>query len=142
MTARWLAFKAFTSIGLGGLFFSRGGIVGQEHMPKIQRAQTGMVAQGFDTVPAMLRRGEAVIPTERTRENLPAIRQIMSGQSTGGSSGGGGSTVQIINNISAIDAQGVADFVNSTEYRDAIVDAINDSNIQLEINGSRVQGVR
>ena len=106
------------------------------------RAQTGMVSKGFDSQPAMLRPGEAVIPAEHTRDNMPVIRQLIAGQSVSGSGGGGGGTVQIINNISAIDSQGIADFVNSAEYRDAIIDAINDSNIKLEIGGNRVQGVR
>jgi len=141
MTARWLAFKALTSIGLGGLFFSRGGIVGQEHMPKVQRAQTGMVAQGFDTVPAMLRQGEAVIPTERTRENLPAIRQIMSGQSSS-AKGGGDVTISPSFNIQAWDGNDVRRVVRSADFRNTIVDMIEDGLLKLNVNGSRVQGMR
>ena len=141
MTARWLAFKALTSIGLGGLFFSRGGIVGQEHMPKVQRAQTGMVAQGFDTVPAMLRQGEAVIPTERTRENLPAIRQIMSGQSSS-AKGGGDVTISPSFNIQAWDGNDVRRVVRSTDFRNTIVDMIEEGLLKLNVNGLRVQGVR
>lgn len=142
MTARWLAFKALTSIFGGGIgaFFSRGGMVGQEHMPKMQRAQTGMISQGFDTVPAMLRRGEAVIPTERTRENLPAIRQIMAGQSPSARGGGGGLNITVINHISAIDSQGVEEFTSSEEFKNGIIKAIEDGKIQLSAGGLAVQG--
>jgi TP901 family phage tail tape measure protein len=142
MTARWLAFKALTTMFGGplGLLFSRGAIVGQEHMQKVQRAQTGMISQGFDTVPAMLRRGEAVIPTERTRENLPAIRQIMSGQSPSARGGGGGLNINVTNNISAIDSQGVSEFVSSEEFKNSIIQAIEDGKIQLSVNGQSLEG--
>lgn len=136
MTARWLAFKALTSLGFGGFFFSRGGIVGEGiPLKKMQRAQTGMISAGFDTEPALLRRGEAVIPAERTRENMPAIRQIMAGQTPSlDAAGGGGRNIQVITNINAIDTQGVKEFVESEDFRRTIIEAINDNKIDLRYN--------
>jgi len=144
MTARWLVFKALTSMfgpEIGSfLGFSRGGIVPQYQMPKVQRAQTGMISQGFDTVPAMLRRGEAVIPAEQTRDNLPAIRQIMSGQAPSARRGGGGLNISITNNISTIDSQGVEEFVSSEEFKNSIIQAIADGKLQLSVAGQSVEG--
>jgi len=114
---------------------ARGGIV------EPIRAQTGIVSAGFDSVPALLRPGEAVIPTETARDNLPAIRQLIAGQSISDGGGGGGLSIQIVNNISAIDSQGVAEFVESGDFKDAIVDAINDEKIRLNAGTETVTGV-
>jgi TP901 family phage tail tape measure protein len=142
MTARWLAFKALTAVGFSplSLFFARGGVLGEGHMPKVKRAQTGMIAQGFDTVPAMLRRGEAVIPAEQTRDNLPAIKQLIAGQQPSGAGAGGGRTINITNNISAIDSESVADLVRSGSFTEAIVDAINDEKINIKADNTQIKG--
>ena len=140
----FIAAAAVTAAGFANVArirgMSRGGIVDDKPI----RAQTGTVAQGFDTQPALLRPGEAVIPTEFTRENMPTIRQLINGQpitgqnSDGGS--GGGSNISI--NITAIDTQGIKNFVEGGEFRDALVDALNDENIRLEVGSAAVVGVR
>ena len=137
----FIAAAAVTAAGLANVAkisgMSRGGFV------EPVRAQTGMVSQGFDTQPAMLRPGEAVISTEHTRDNLPAIRQIMAGQSPSGSSGGGGDvTISPSFNIQAWDGNDVRRVVRSADFRNTIVDMIEDGLLKLNVNGSRVQGMR
>ncbi len=140
MTARYLAFKALTSFIPGmGLLFSGGGVV-----PKIQRAQQGMITsrqQGFDTVPAMLREGEAVIPTEQTRQNLPAVRQLISGQGlTGGGGGGAQITVSPTFQIDAVDGEGVERVVKSEEFKNVMLEAIEEGFLRLNAGGVKVEG--
>ena len=132
---------------MGGLVMatSGGGIVPTKRnsFQKIGYAQTGMMAKGFDTVPAMLRPGEAVISTEHTRNNLPAIRQIMSGQ---GPSTGDESQPVTNNNfnftIHAIDARGVRDLVRSSDFKNELIDTINDRVIRLRVENKNVVGNR
>ena len=126
----FIAAAAVTAVGLANVAkikgMAGGGFIG---------AQTGFRSQGFDTTPVMARPGEAIISSENTRKNLPAITQIMGGQSPSSQSGGGGTTINITNNISTIDAQGVEQFVNSDDFLRPLTDKINERRLSIEVNG-------
>lgn len=143
MEARLLSSKIFSffaksglgilgpiGIGLGilGSLFQKGGIV---------NAQTGL--QGTDTVPAILTRGEAVIPRPIVEENRPLIDSLVSG---GGVSSG--NTISNVFNITiqAFNRDGVEDVVRSKSFRQAISDAVNQGEIQLVLNDKFVRALR
>jgi hypothetical protein len=165
MTIKWLAFKALTSMFGAGFFFSQGtsrvpalsfaqgtswvpkysqgnmSIPGML-MPTIAYAQSGMQARGSDTVPAMLTPGEAVIPAAQTRKNLPAISQIISGQSPTAGTAKGGDSYNLSFKIDAVDGESVERVVSSASFRKSIVDLIADNKINLKVQNNQVVASR
>lgn len=106
-----------------------------------ERAQTGTMAAGFDTVPILARPGEAIIPTEIVRRNEPLIRQLIAGQDAGKISS---QTTEVNNNfnfsISAVDARGVAELVESREFQDKFIRMINNDTLRLTAGAQTVRG--
>jgi hypothetical protein len=165
MIIRWLAFKALTSMFGAGFFFSQGtsrvpspsfaqgtswvpkysqgnmSIPGML-MPTIAYAQSGMQTRGSDTIPAMLTPGEAVIPAAQTRKNLPAISQIISGQSPTSGTAKGGDSYNLSFKIDAVDGDSVERVVNSASFRKSIVDLITDNKINLKVQNNQVVASR
>ena len=111
-------------------------------MPTIAYAQSGMQARGSDTVPAMLTPGEAVIPAAQTRKNLPAISQIISGQSPTAGTAKGGDSYNLSFKIDAVDGDSVERVVNSASFRKSIVDLITDNKINLKVQNNQVVASR
>lgn len=86
--------NAFGALPTDQWFMSRGAVLPQKKAAGgVIYAQTGgnlvnFKPQGTDTVPAMLTPGEFVVNRRATQKNLPLLRSINSGASTGYSQGG------------------------------------------------------
>ena len=92
---------------------------------------------GTDTVPAMLSPGEAVIPAPVVRQNITQVQELVAGKG----SGGGQTIVNIspVYNISAVDGDSVRRFVQSEENKQALIDLINDRELNLQVDGINVE---
>jgi TP901 family phage tail tape measure protein len=125
--------------------FNRGGIV-----PAVG-AQSGMIAgasapkstvsfqpRGYDSVPAMLTPGEAVIPKSSVANNPALVNQLIHSPAPVGG-GGSNMSVSLSMNINTVDAQGVSEFVSSTSFRDSISNAINDGLLRLRVGSDEVE---
>lgn len=132
----FVAAAAAIASGLGNVAkissMARGGIV---------HAQTGTIAQGFDTVPAVLRKGEAVISAEVVRKNTPLITQLVGGKAPG-AAGGQTANITVYVTVQAIDAKGVRDLINSDEYVRPFIEAINDTRINLRAGEVQITGTK
>jgi len=93
-------------------------------------AQAGFSPRGTDVVPAMLTRGEAVVPREVVRRQPELVQQVVTGTTTQPQP----TTVTLAPsfNIQAIDAQGVRDFLNSFEFRNSLAEMVNDLRLRLK----------
>ena len=114
------AAAGLAAIVAGGIMVAAGaGITGA-----IGAAEGGLVLGGspnFDSVPAMLQRGEYVIPAQQVRENVRAGRAPDDSGSSGGS-GGAGVTIAVTQQSFVPGTK--ADFHRSV--RDAVLPAISD----------------
>lgn len=114
------AAAGLAAIVAGGIMVAAGaGITGA-----IGAAEGGLVLGGspnFDSVPAMLMRGEYVIPAQQVRENVRAGRAPDDSGSSGGS-GGAGVTIAVTQQSFVPGTK--ADFHRSV--RDAVLPAISD----------------
>lgn len=121
---------------------SEGGIVNNYHpqstMQKMIYAAGGMQAKGSDTIPAMLTPGEAVIPPAQTRKNLPAISQIIAGQTPTSKQSSGGDNYNLTFKIDAMDGESVERVINTNSFRKSIVDLIADNKINLKVQNNQV----
>ena len=132
--------KALPNIWLAGLVGAMGAI--QIATIAAQPYASGGVVEGqtieftpvgADVVPAMLRPGEVVVPAEQARQNRAQLQEIISGQSTPSKQviiDVGGLNI----NVSAIDASGFDDLIRTTEFRDSLIQAINDGVIKIIID--------
>lgn len=99
------------------------------------------LSYGTDVVPAMLTEGEAVIPRDTVRRNPTVVQQLLgSGDAEGATANN--VTVAPVFNITAIDEQGVREFITGTQFRNSFVEAIQDGMIKLTTpEGKKIRGV-
>ena len=128
--------NAFGALPTDQWFMSRGAVLPQKKAAGgVIYAQTGgnlvnFKPQGTDTVPAMLTPGEFVVNRRATQKNLPLLRSINSGASTGYSQGGvvylsDGSKDPIGANVTGSIGQ-----VQTVDVEQAIISGIRDDRLR------------
>jgi len=149
MIAKWAIFQLFVrGFGMSPLSIGRflgmqqGGIVGEQR--QMMRAQSGITVPkqvGMDRVPILAQPGEAIIPVESVRNNMPMIHQLITNQNVQ-QGGAQNTTFQINMNVDAIDSQDVERFVKEGRFGEVLVEAINDKLIELQVGNKPVKALK
>lgn len=132
--AKMLVLKAlkFAAGGPLGFLFETGGRV-----PAL--AETGMRTTGRDTVPAMMQPGEVILPRRVTQANPAAVDNMLNGRML--NSGGASRNTNVKFYINAIDAQGVKQFIESDDFKERFIDALNYNDLKLTTkSGEQLEG--